>query len=109
MILEVALLHIRTDQSAAFEAAFLEAKRIISAMPGYVSHELQRCIERPDEYVLACTLGVARGARDRFSQVAGVSGVEAAVASLLRARSRLFCITSLFEARWAADQPQLLS
>jgi heme-degrading monooxygenase HmoA len=52
MILEVAPLQIRAGQSAAFEAAFLEAQRIISAMPGYLSHELQRCIERPCEYVL---------------------------------------------------------
>ena len=42
----------RAGQSAAFEAAFLEAQRIIAAMPGYLSHELQRCIERPGEYVL---------------------------------------------------------
>ena len=52
MILEVAPLQVRAGQSAAFEAAFLEAQRIISAMPGYISHELQRCIERPGEYVL---------------------------------------------------------
>jgi heme-degrading monooxygenase HmoA len=52
MILEVAPLHIRAGRSAAFETAFLEAQRIISAMPGYLSHELQRCIERPGEYVL---------------------------------------------------------
>jgi heme-degrading monooxygenase HmoA len=52
MILEVAPLQVRAGQSAAFEAAFLEAQRIISALPGYISHELQRCIERPGEYLL---------------------------------------------------------
>ena len=52
MILEVAPLQVRPGQEAAFEAAFLEAQRIIASMPGYVSHELQRCIERPHEYVL---------------------------------------------------------
>ena len=52
MILELAPLKIRPGQAADFEAAFREAQRIISAMPGYLSHELQRCIERPDEYVL---------------------------------------------------------
>jgi len=52
MILEVAPLQVRLGQEAAFEAAFLEAQRIIASMPGYVSHELQRCIERPHEYVL---------------------------------------------------------
>ena len=52
MILEVAPLQVRSGQAAQFEAAFLRAQRIISAMPGYVSHELQRCLERPNEYVL---------------------------------------------------------
>jgi heme-degrading monooxygenase HmoA len=52
MILEVAPLQVRPGQAGAFEAAFLEAQRIISSMPGYLSHELQRCIERPGAYVL---------------------------------------------------------
>ena len=52
MILELAPLHIRAGQAAQFEAAFLRAQRIISHMPGYISHELRRCLERPDEYVL---------------------------------------------------------
>lgn len=52
MILEIAPLQIRPGQSAAFEAAFAEARAIIGAMPGYLGHELQRCIERADHYVL---------------------------------------------------------
>ena len=52
MILEVAPLQVRNGQAAEFEAAFLKAQRIISSMPGYLSHELQRCLERPNEYVL---------------------------------------------------------
>lgn len=52
MTLEVAPLHIRPGRAAEFEAAFGEAQRIIASMPGYVSHELQRCVERPDEYLL---------------------------------------------------------
>lgn len=52
MILEVAPLQLRPGQSVAFEAAFAEAQHIIAAVPGYLSHELQRCIERPDAYVL---------------------------------------------------------
>jgi heme-degrading monooxygenase HmoA len=52
LILEIAPLHVRAGQSERFEAAFRQAQRIIAAMPGYVSHELQRCLERPDEYVL---------------------------------------------------------
>ncbi|MCW5889262.1 MAG: antibiotic biosynthesis monooxygenase [bacterium] len=52
MILEVAALRIRSGQSGAFEAAFRRAQAIIRAVPGYLSHELQRCVEREDEYVL---------------------------------------------------------
>ena len=52
MILEVAPLQIRSGQSAEFEAAFLTAQPIIASIPGYISHELRRCLERRDEYLL---------------------------------------------------------
>ncbi|MFM7425817.1 MAG: antibiotic biosynthesis monooxygenase family protein [Elainella sp.] len=52
MILEVATLDIKPGQAAEFEAAFQIAGLIISAMPGYISHQLQRCLERPDRYIL---------------------------------------------------------
>lgn len=52
MILEAALLQVRPGESDAFESAFREAQRIISSMPGYRSHELQRCIEREGGYLL---------------------------------------------------------
>lgn len=52
MILEAAFLAIRPGQSKAFEAAFREAQPIIASTPGYLSHELQRCIEEEDRYLL---------------------------------------------------------
>lgn len=52
MILESAPLQVRPGQEAAFEAAFGKAQAIIASMPGYLSHELQRCLERPGEYLL---------------------------------------------------------
>jgi heme-degrading monooxygenase HmoA len=52
MILEVAVLDVRPGSEAAFEAAFEEASPIIASMPGFVSHQLQRCIEVPQRYVL---------------------------------------------------------
>ena len=52
MIQELALLHIRPDQTAEFEAAFAEAQAIISARPGYLRHELQRCLEDDHKYAL---------------------------------------------------------
>ncbi|HWV23929.1 MAG TPA: antibiotic biosynthesis monooxygenase [Thermomicrobiales bacterium] len=52
MILEVAMLDVRSGQESAFEDAFAEASSIISAMPGYIEYELQRCIEHPSRYIL---------------------------------------------------------
>ena len=52
MILEVAVLNVRIGSEAAYEAAFERASSIISARPGYISHQLQRCIEIPNRYIL---------------------------------------------------------
>jgi heme-degrading monooxygenase HmoA len=52
MILEVAILNVRPGMTSTFENAFRQASSIIAAMPGYVSHQLQRCLEVPDQYVL---------------------------------------------------------
>ncbi len=52
MILEIAQLQVRPGQGAAFEVAFAEAQAIIAAMPGYLGHELQKCLERADHYML---------------------------------------------------------
>ena len=52
MILEVAVLNVRKGAEKEFETVFAQASSIISAMPGYLSHELQRSIEVPNRYVL---------------------------------------------------------
>jgi len=52
MILEVAILNVRPGMASAFEAAFSRASSLISKMPGYRFHNLRRCIEVPDRYVL---------------------------------------------------------
>jgi len=52
MILEATPLSVKPGQSQAFEAAFREAQAIIASMPGYRSHELQRCLEREGQYLL---------------------------------------------------------
>ena len=52
MILEVAVLTITPEMNRQFEAAFTEAAKIISSMPGYISHNLHKCIEREDRYLL---------------------------------------------------------
>lgn len=52
MVLEIAHLTVRAGQNAAFEQAFAQAQRIIASMPGYLSHELAHCVERPQDYAL---------------------------------------------------------
>jgi len=52
MILEVAVLNIKTGMNAEFEQNFAQASSIISAMNGYISHELKKCIERKNQYIL---------------------------------------------------------
>lgn len=52
MILEAAMLQVRSGQTGAFEAAFRRASAIIAASPGYLGHELQRCIEVDGRYLL---------------------------------------------------------
>lgn len=52
VILEVAVLDVKPGQEATFESAFAQAQSIISRRRGYLSHELQRCIENTSRYVL---------------------------------------------------------
>lgn len=52
MILEVAILDVKPGLAAEFEAAFQTASAIIASMPGYLSHDLQRCLETENRYIL---------------------------------------------------------
>ncbi|MCH1626448.1 antibiotic biosynthesis monooxygenase family protein [Ferdinandcohnia quinoae] len=52
MILEVAILEVKTGMEQEFEEVFRKASKIISSMSGYISHELQYCIEEKGKYVL---------------------------------------------------------
>jgi heme-degrading monooxygenase HmoA len=52
MILEVAVLDIKPGLAKEFEAAFRTASAIIAAMSGYISHELQHCLENEHRYIL---------------------------------------------------------
>jgi heme-degrading monooxygenase HmoA len=51
-ILEVAILPVIPGREADFEAAFAVASKIIAASPGYLGHELRRCLEVESRYVL---------------------------------------------------------
>jgi heme-degrading monooxygenase HmoA len=52
VITEQAILDVIPDKTLEFEQAFQQAQKIISSMPGYVSHELQKCIETDSRYLL---------------------------------------------------------
>jgi heme-degrading monooxygenase HmoA len=52
MILEVAILDIKPGLAAQFETSFNTASEIIASMPGYLSHELQHCLETKNRYLL---------------------------------------------------------
>lgn len=52
MILEVAILDITPGREQEYEAAFTKASSIIASMPGYQSHDLKRCLEKPNRYLL---------------------------------------------------------
>lgn len=52
MLLEVAILNLHPGHSDAFEAAFREAQEILQASRGYQRHELRRCLEAADRYLL---------------------------------------------------------
>ena len=52
MILEVAILDVVPGQESNFQRSFGDARKIISSMPGYLSHELKRCIEKRNRFIL---------------------------------------------------------
>ncbi len=52
MILEVAILNVKPGMQSEFETAFSQAEQIIASMSGYISHQLQKCIEKETRYIL---------------------------------------------------------
>ena len=52
MILEVAILDVKPGQEADFERDFAKASAYISSVAGYISHELQRSLEKKNRYIL---------------------------------------------------------
>ncbi|WP_088070111.1 antibiotic biosynthesis monooxygenase family protein [Gottfriedia luciferensis] len=52
MILEAVVLYVRDGMEEQYEDAFRNASKIISSMKGYISHELQRCMEVKGKYLL---------------------------------------------------------
>lgn len=52
MILESAILNVKPGMTKLFEENFIQASKIISSMKGYITHELQKCLEEENKYLL---------------------------------------------------------
>ena len=52
MIVEKATLDVISGQESEFEKDFRIASKIISSMNGYISHQILRCIEKRNRYLL---------------------------------------------------------
>lgn len=51
-ILEAGILTVREGESKEFEESFAVAQKIIMESTGYISHELRRCLEVENQYLL---------------------------------------------------------
>jgi heme-degrading monooxygenase HmoA len=52
MILEAFICHVKSGQEAGFETALKGALHLISSSKGFISLEMQRCIEVTGQYIL---------------------------------------------------------
>jgi heme-degrading monooxygenase HmoA len=52
MIMEAVILNVKQGMEQDYEAAFRKASTIISSMKGYISHDLQCCLEVKGKYLL---------------------------------------------------------
>jgi heme-degrading monooxygenase HmoA len=52
VVLEVAVLDVVSSMQDAFAESFRKASPLIASSAGYISHELRRCVEKPNRYLL---------------------------------------------------------
>ena len=52
MILEVAILNVKAGLTKEFESSFKVAEKYIASVKGYISHDLKKCIEDKNKYIL---------------------------------------------------------
>ena len=52
MILEVAVLQVKKRMNSEFEQNFEKASLIITSIKGYINHQLKKCIEKENQYIL---------------------------------------------------------
>lgn len=66
MIIEHALLQVRSGEEEAFEAAMAQAKPLIAASPGFQDIEVRPAIEKPGLYLLLVRWDSIADHRDGF-------------------------------------------
>jgi heme-degrading monooxygenase HmoA len=52
MILEVAIVYVKSGQEKQFEKDFNLAGQYISAIKGYLTHSLRKCLEQNNKYLI---------------------------------------------------------
>ncbi|QQR97293.1 MAG: antibiotic biosynthesis monooxygenase [Sphingobacteriales bacterium] len=52
MILEAILLTIKPNENNAYEENFKQASELIKRAKGYITHELHKCVENENQYIL---------------------------------------------------------
>ncbi len=70
MILEHAVLNIKTGQSKAFEGAMAKARPLIEGAPGFQRMEVRACVESKDRYLLLVWWGSVEAHTAGFRQSA---------------------------------------
>lgn len=52
MVLEAAVICVKAGTCSDFESTFRKASELIARAPGYAGHELHKCVEEPDKYLM---------------------------------------------------------
>jgi heme-degrading monooxygenase HmoA len=52
MIIEVTTIIIKENKNLEFESAFENVGQVLAKAEGYISHELQKCIENTNQYLV---------------------------------------------------------
>ncbi|MGJ1283455.1 antibiotic biosynthesis monooxygenase family protein [Sphingobacterium spiritivorum] len=68
MILEVAILNVKSGLSDQFESDFQTAGQYISSIEGYIKHTLKKCIEIENQYILLVEWGSVEAHEIGFRQ-----------------------------------------
>jgi heme-degrading monooxygenase HmoA len=68
MIVEAAILNVKSGKGRAFEEALREARPLIEATPGFQKMEVRPCVETKDRYILLVWWGSVEAHTQGFRQ-----------------------------------------